>query len=241
MWQAIYHTTPMFNGSFNGQAIFATPAGPVTPETPLKPFLDGTGTTFWTSTRSTSTRELGYTYPGLNDWAVSPEELASQVRAEVNRLYGPPAAAAAAQASPDQKEKDYAVQIKVDRADPNLPLPASIEVHVGNVVAGEYTLLSMPTSGVGFSSIPLRQTLQDAGIQFLGREAGEVVAAIKDVMKVVVVAKNGEGGGSIPGASVGSLAVEIEDWDFTPAQSEDEFPVYGRRTSWPVDLSALKP
>jgi len=46
-------------------------------------------------------------------------------------------------------------------------------------------------------------------------------------------------GSVIPNDSVRSLGVEIQDRDFTPSGTEDEFPRYGKINSWPVNTGGL--
>ncbi|KAK3311781.1 hypothetical protein B0H66DRAFT_609094 [Apodospora peruviana] len=236
MWQAIYYTGNMFNGSFPGLPTFGTAEGPVTADSPLKPFLDSANT-FWTSNSSSSTRPFGYTYEGLEDWAMSAPDLAKQVTALVNRQYGETETTKKKMVRRQQQkqEKDYAVEIKVDRAD--LPLPCAIEVRVdtpavqGQLV-GEFALLAMPTAGVAYANIGFDNIDLNVHIP-----ASEMVAALKENMRVVI--KNAENGTTVPPESVRSLAIEIQDRDVTAPQSEDEFPVYGKMTSWPVDIKDI--
>ena len=58
-------------------------------ETPLTPFHSNTAGTLYTSTSARSTRTFGYSYPEVVDWDVSAEQLASNTRAVVNKLYNP--------------------------------------------------------------------------------------------------------------------------------------------------------
>lgn len=44
----------------------------------------------------------------------------------------------------------------------------------------------------------------------------------------------------LPPTSVSSLAIDVEDRDFFPARSVTEFPRFGEKTSWPVDLKAIQ-
>jgi len=232
MWQAIYHTKAMFTSSQSGMALFGTAAGPVTADTPLKPFLDDKNE-FWTSKRSTSTRAFGYTYPGVEDWGTTPEELAKRVMAEVNRLYGPKAKAAAISAG-DGQRKEYSAEIKVDRADSALPLPGRIEVYLNNnTLAGEYSLLGMPKAGDGFASIPLQLAMEESRLDYVGKPAADVVAVLKERIRIVV--KNDTGANVAPTA-IRSLEVQIQDWDYTPAKADDQFPVYSAGKKWPVTL-----
>jgi tyrosinase len=44
---------------------------------------------FWTAYSARSTRSFGYTFPEIDDWNGSPEDLARRVRGRVNALYNP--------------------------------------------------------------------------------------------------------------------------------------------------------
>ncbi|KAK5652239.1 hypothetical protein OQA88_10736 [Cercophora sp. LCS_1] len=231
MWQAIYHNNAMFTSTVRGKAVFGTPAGSVTADSPLKPFQYEKDQ-FWTSKRAETTRVFGYTYPGLNDWAVTKEELAKQVTAMVNTLYGPKTTSLRVRQV--TRTKDYAVEISVERKD--LALPCAIEVLVGDTLAGEFALLEMPTEGVASANIPLQRALDTEKVS-LGRTAEEVVGDIKGKLRLVVRTSDSET--PAKPSTVKSLKVEIEDRDYTPAKSLEEFPTYGEKTTWPVDIKEL--
>ncbi|KAK4443167.1 tyrosinase [Podospora aff. communis PSN243] len=235
MWQALHtdeesrFTEDVFA---TGMAVYGSPAQRLTPDTPLKPFMRADGT-FWTSRGVEGTRVFGYTYPGLEDWEYDGEELRRRVRGVVNELYGPRVGDGSAvtrrQEGGDGEvmQKDFAVGISVDRAD--LTVPCSIEVRIGDEVAGEYSLLSMPKTGLGGASIPLRRALEKAGVEVEGRRTEDVVRELKD--KISLVVKEGDQQRETPGKEVKSLVVEIEERDFTPARTADEFPRYGEKST----------
>ena len=89
MWQAINpesYVVPTVNifGSY------AEPRGFVDDEdSNLLPFHSDDGSGFWTSKGVRSTRTFGYTYRDVIDWNTTQGALASNVRANVNRLYNP--------------------------------------------------------------------------------------------------------------------------------------------------------
>jgi tyrosinase len=56
--------------------------------TPLKPFSTDTRGSFYTSRGSRSLSTFGYSYPGIEDWNHTPEQLQANVTAHVNALYG---------------------------------------------------------------------------------------------------------------------------------------------------------
>lgn len=100
LWQAIYPNSSIFEVVDYAGALYGTPAGNVSVDTPLKPFHDppddGDGVDgFHTSRSVRDIATLGYTYPELqvdsydNSTAAapSPGELAEHVRFKVNSLY----------------------------------------------------------------------------------------------------------------------------------------------------------
>ena len=131
---------------------------------------------------------------------------------------------------------DYAVQIQVDRSGLATHLLVSIKVHIDNILAGEYSLLSMPTAGVGGVNIPLQRTLAEANLNTT-QPASEIVTTLKEKMKVVV--RKVEREGLVPLGEVPNLVVAIEERDVIPAKSKEEFPVYGETTRWEVDVEHL--
>ncbi|CAK7225659.1 hypothetical protein SBRCBS47491_005964 [Sporothrix bragantina] len=95
MWQAINFNDPVFTTTQHGNALFGTAAGPITADSPLRPFYASSSTSagpvFHTSRSVEAMVSFGYTYPEINDWSLAPADLASTVRAAVNNLYGPQA------------------------------------------------------------------------------------------------------------------------------------------------------
>ncbi|KAK4450897.1 tyrosinase [Podospora aff. communis PSN243] len=232
MWQAIYHEQAMFSGSVSGQPTFGSDGRNITPDSALRPFVDGEGKD-WTNRRVQGTRELGYTYAGVEEWKGSKEEVSARVREMVNRLYGPATAAVKGRRGRVGRRqgvgKEYSVLVKVDREDEGLELPCSVRVFIGGKFAGELALLNMPKVGPAYANVAVQEALEEAGVP-LDKAAAEVVEAVKGKLRVEVLTLT----------AVQSLAVEIQDRDFTPAMSVAEFPQYGEVTSWPVKIQDLK-
>jgi tyrosinase len=91
MWQAI-NPHSYIVPTINTLGSYAEPRGFLnTGESNLLPFHSDNGTTFWTSSAVRSTRKFGYTYQDVVDWNTTQETLASNVRANINRLYSPTA------------------------------------------------------------------------------------------------------------------------------------------------------
>lgn len=156
----------------------------------------------------------------------------------VNQLYGKGTKSAAMTGGTgetggaDTPRKGCSVEIKADRADKGLPLPGRIEVYINNAtLAGEYSLLATPKAGNGFASILLQRAMEEAGLQYVGKPVGDVVGGVEGAD-----AGGGEerGGRDVAVGGIKSLVVEVQDWDYTPAKSEDQFPVYSPGKKWPV-------
>ena len=108
MWQAINYQDTVFASVQEGDALFGTPAGDVTADSPLRPFAktvnaDGTAASFHTSRTIEDISTFGYTYPEINDWSQDADTLADALRTAVNNLYGPAANTPDAQSSNDKR------------------------------------------------------------------------------------------------------------------------------------------
>ncbi len=88
MWQAINpqsYVAPTINTVGN----YVVPKGFVdTADSSLLPFHSDNATIFWTSNGVRSVRTFGYAYRDVIDWNTTQSALASDVRANINRLYG---------------------------------------------------------------------------------------------------------------------------------------------------------
>ena len=89
MWQAIYPNSYVTSETTSGGTYTNPPGSTEDVNTPLTPFHSDTGGTLYTSATARSTRSFGYTYPEVQDWNVSAQQLSSNVRAAVNALYNP--------------------------------------------------------------------------------------------------------------------------------------------------------
>ncbi|KAJ9615738.1 hypothetical protein H2200_001815 [Cladophialophora chaetospira] len=88
MWQALYPDS-YIEPTVNAYGSYYEPVGFVdSGTTVLAPFHSDNGSTMFTSDDVRSTRTFGYSYPELPDWQLTPDQLAANVRAAVNSLYG---------------------------------------------------------------------------------------------------------------------------------------------------------
>jgi tyrosinase len=88
MWQAIYPDTFLVP-SLDETGTFTHPTGlDLTVSEPLTPFTRPDGQPY-TSTTSRYLADFGYSYPEIQDWAMTPEELRRSVTSWVNTHYNP--------------------------------------------------------------------------------------------------------------------------------------------------------
>lgn len=89
MWQAL-NPDSYVKPVPNMEGDFVIPPGTVEDiNSPLRPFRKDENT-FYTAKTARSTRTFGYTYPEIEDWDVSKEQLQKNVRRRVNELYNKP-------------------------------------------------------------------------------------------------------------------------------------------------------
>jgi len=164
MWQAIYYNASTMNTTGVSHGTFGTKEGStVDVDTPLKPFFDNK-LNYYTSRTASRIKDFGYTYPEINDWSTSPDELAAYVTSRVNDLYGqgldsgPRSGPRRRAKSSSQQPVAYSAEIRVERSD--VPLPCTIDLRLGYHVLGRMSLLSMPTGGMSYTSVPLGEALR---------------------------------------------------------------------------------
>ena len=167
MWQAIHYNNSVLNTTSLALGTYGTPPKTIVDaDSPLKPFYS-TNTTFYTSRTASDIKAFGYTYPEINDWSRTPEELASFVTSRVNDLYGrgtdgspaksAPSLAKVATTTSSKQLVSYSAEIRVERS--NVPLPCTIDLVLGDHVLGTVALLGMPMSGVSYGTVPLADAL----------------------------------------------------------------------------------
>ena len=188
MWQASHPNSKMFTGSYRtSSAMYGTARGTsYTADYPLKPFYQ-TDSVVWTSANSADTRNLGYTYPEVQDWKMSASDLQRSVVAAVNNLYGTTATRAkrSIESRADDTVLQYMAEISVDRED--LELPCTINMYLEDNLAGTFTLLSMPKVGPSFGNIPLQEPLAQFKADATESPQNTVIRLLKSALRVEMV------------------------------------------------------
>jgi tyrosinase len=225
MWQAAHPDSPMFTGTQRtSSSMFGTPSGTsYTASSGLKPFYTSSGSSLWTSTGTTSTRAFGYTYPELQDWTMSSSDLQTYVIQQVNKLYGTSATVSkrSLRTRQDDTVTQYMAEISVDRKD--LQLPSSINMYLGDTLAGTFTLLAMPTTGLSYGNIPLQDPLANFKANIAESAQDTVVRLLKTSLRVEMVTPDGATKSIL---NVPSLKVNLEVSTVQPPASASEFPKY---------------
>jgi tyrosinase len=171
MWQAVYYNESTMSSTTTTNGAFGSVKGDATPDTPLKPFFLDVNGTFHTSRTAAQTKTFGYTYPEINDWSRTKDELRDFVINRVNVLYGDGAANVPKQTvkgfikgrGPVLPSVAYTAEVQVERSE--VPLPCSIDVRLQDHTLATISLLGMPMSGMVYSSIPLGAPLQNLSIK----------------------------------------------------------------------------
>jgi len=165
LWQAINPSGPMFTTVHPSTGQFGTAPGTnLTADSPLKPFFAEEGG-FLTSNMVSDIRRLGYTYPEIDDWTTTPENLERYVRSRINTMYGE--TFSNLDASPTQRRGQrnryspaartrqyYVAEIQVNRSE--IVRPSTVNLVLNGAVVGRMSLLEMPYTGLASASVPLR-------------------------------------------------------------------------------------
>ncbi|KAI0966132.1 Di-copper centre-containing protein [Xylaria arbuscula] len=218
MWTAT-HNEAVQTQPFTSQGLYSTAQGEIiTADSPLKPFYQADGRTFHTGRTVATTETFGYTYPDISGVG---EGRTKDVIVQINRLYGEIAVFDKLTASAPRRE--WFVDIQVDRVD--LPLPCSINVYVGDQLAGRTLLLDMPKTGIAHDELSLfgvtnRLYADNYKSEYVERRL------MKDLHVKVV-----KGSTTLDPRNIPSLHVKVMGEDVTPPSSETEFPSYSNRTT----------
>ncbi|KAI1124250.1 Di-copper centre-containing protein [Nemania abortiva] len=218
MWTASRHDTVQAQ-PFTSQGLYSTAKGEIiTADSPLKPFYQVDGRTFHTGRTMEATEAFGYTYLEIPDDDQGRKE---SVVVQINRLYGDLAATQKPTiASPSRRE--WFVEIKVDRAD--LQLPCGINVYLGDRLAGQTMLLSMPKTGLANDELPLSRAINRLDVDH--NEPGAIERKLISDLNIKVT----KGDTILDPRDIPSLRVTLVGEDVTPPSGESELPSYSNRT-----------
>ncbi|KAI0878700.1 Di-copper centre-containing protein [Hypoxylon argillaceum] len=222
MWTASYHDTLQAQ-PFISQGLYSTARGEmITADSPLKPFYQADGKTFHTGRTMAAIEAFGYTYPETPNEDQGRQE---GVIVQINRLYGDLTANQTLTAASTSR-REWVVKIQVDRAD--LQLPCSIDMYLGDHLAGRTWLLSMPKTGLAHDELPLSRAISRLGID--SNEPGAIEKRLVNDLHVQVTKVCSDDTVLDPG-DIPSLQATLVGEDVTPPSSESEFPSYSNRTT----------
>jgi tyrosinase len=238
IWQGIHPSEYTFGGTYRtNSARYGVAAGTsFSATTGLKPFYRPDKKNFWTSSTAKSTKAFGYTYPEIRDWEMSSTELQRSLISKVNQLYGSNSLAStnSLRRRDDGTVTQYMAEISVDRED--LQLPSTINMYLGEELAGSVAVLSMPMTGRTFGNIPLQQPLDSLSSDLVESPQDSIIHLLKTALRVEMVTPDGTTKSIL---DVPSMKVDLEISVVQPPATEFEFPQYLNNTKVPVQLKEL--
>ncbi|OAQ82229.1 tyrosinase [Purpureocillium lilacinum] len=227
-WQAIHPEAPIFNDTYRGRSRFATRENTlIDNRSPLEPFFQKSGS-FHTSLSVLSYGSFGYTYPGLEFWAKSQDQMRQDAMRTINQLYGPRRGASAIKAlalggdevtQQHQSLQRYFVKLQVDRSE--VERPCSVNVYLDDHRAGSWVISQQPEGGIAQGGFTIDKAIHDTGKHQSSVE--DTTKSIKNSLRVEIETRDGK---RIDPGAVPSLTMELEDVDFVPPARDDEFPQY---------------
>lgn len=182
-WQAIKPDLGSLSQSYQGRGRFSTSPGTViTSESPLQPFRMSE-TEFHTPDSVQSIQNFGYTYPGLEFWNKTPEQVRDDVARLINRLYGPNSTNTFALDRRGPFVTRYFAEIAVEAS--QLERPCSINIVINGTHAGSMIVMAQPEKGLIHGAISLDGAMGDRTAQEPG--INEIVQSVRMTVDVEIV------------------------------------------------------
>ncbi|KAI1821314.1 Di-copper centre-containing protein [Xylaria intraflava] len=227
IWTTIHEGNSVQTQPFTSQGLYSTAKGElITADSPLKPFYQSDGRKFHTGRTVAETELFGYTYPDISG---SDGDRRGAAIAQINRLYGGLLFSEKAIIASTSK-RQWFVSVQVDRAD--LPLPCTINVYLGDGLAGRSAFLSMPATGYAYDELSLIRAVRNLGIDDSDAEAVENRLMRDLYVRVTKVSSEEQGdGATLDPDVIPSLTIKVMGEDVTFPRSESELPLYSNRTT----------
>ncbi|KAL8850441.1 MAG: hypothetical protein Q9221_004583 [Calogaya cf. arnoldii] len=217
----------------------------------LAPFRSDASGTLWTSATAWSTKQFGYSYPEINDWALNSSQLSSNVKTRLNALYNPTRtsskrsvsadASSSLQLSPHGMNIQWLANIRTNKSD--IPSPFFVHFFLGeapadpstwsfasNLIASHSVIDTSMLNTAGadvpttlYGQIPLNPALLAAGN--LDLSSSKVVQVLKSKLSWRLQDTNDA---PLDISKVPSLKVHVVGQEMRPRVLEDEFPEYGK-------------
>ncbi|ORY62692.1 uncharacterized protein BCR38DRAFT_346826 [Pseudomassariella vexata] len=229
LWQAINFNDTYLEGSYvtkNGGQYSVANGTTITAQSPLKPFYQD-AQNFHTGITAATTKNFGYTYEGINDWNLTPEENSEAATLLVNQLYSNNPTQSKRRSHgrswSQQRWIEYYIQIQVDRSE--LPRPSTVNIWLAEQRAGQMAILNMPERGLTHSEIPLDRALNVLGIDL---DPDTVDNFLEKNLHVEIRRSDGT---LYPVELVPSLSIEVQSEDVVPPDSDRKFPTYSPPTT----------
>ncbi|KAI4220330.1 MAG: hypothetical protein L6R36_007696 [Xanthoria steineri] len=253
LWQAVYPESNFTSSQVSAYDTLTIDAGQTEDiNTPLAPFHSDDSGTLWTSATSWTTKEFGYSYPEINDWAFNSSQLSSNVKTRLNALYNPTKTiskravsadtSSSIGLSPNAMNIQWLAKIRISKSD--IASPFFVHLYLGqapadpnswsfapNLIASHSvidTSMLNPASDQAipttlYGQIPLNPALLAAGNSNLS--SSKMVPLLKSQLSWRLQRTDDV---PLDIGEVPSLKVHVVGQQVKPRVREDEFPEYGK-------------
>ncbi|CZT01674.1 related to monophenol monooxygenase precursor (tyrosinase precursor) [Rhynchosporium agropyri] len=220
----------------------------------LQPFAPTGAGPYFTSKSVRQTSSFGYTYPEIQDWSQSPEQLKANVSAAINQLYRPsgtnvnPRFGELESRTQAQKKKaiEWSVGIKVSKFDlggerfiirvflDTVPKDPKDWMAASSCV-GSFPVFPPPHSaGVPYPEIDAYSELSLVeGLAHLGRDATDVYEVRKFLRRALQWRVQKFDGTVLPVENIPSLIIKVQMESVEMGRDITELPSYGKKTLHP--------
>lgn len=183
-WQAIHPDHASFGRSYKGGPRYSSAPGTVIgPDSPLQPFFKSKDE-FHTSSSIANISAFGYSYPGLEYWDKSEDQMSADAKRLINQLYGPSGRSKAkVQNGHDNGTTQYFVRIQVEASE--VERPCTVEIYVSGRLAGGMVVMEHPSHGTVHGELSLEETLDATDIRQLS--SSKTVDAIQSSLEVGLI------------------------------------------------------
>ena len=248
MWEAINPTSFMVP-AIDNSGTFTHPAGlNDTVSDPLTPFTMSDGSTPYTTTASRYLKDFGYSYPEIQDWLLTEEELSKNVTAWVNTHYNPTGATKRSKRA-DATSKEWSVALSAVGTAFGVNEKYVVELAVSGTKFGEMFVSPPPAadaermeldattnfefdvdevlakSGIDNEDVEAVNAFLKSGLECSAKKVSS--SSLKYQQRLTLFQADRT---SIPCARVPGIHMVVNDVDVTPASDITEFPHYGTKT-----------
>lgn len=168
-WQAINPDDSIFQDAYPGGSRYSTPEGTtITADSPLEPFYQPNGE-YHTTESVKSIQGFGYAYAGLEYWRKSEEQMRSEAKTLINRLYSNSSTIPRSRFRRAEPSVRYFLEVELDVT--QVERPCSVNLRVNGESAGSLIVMQQPRIGTIHGGFPLDKPIQNAAMHGMSMES----------------------------------------------------------------------